>query len=212
MIRYKKVWDHKAFTPQEARLYTVWHAIRHRCKNPSATFYRHYGGRGIIIHPEWDDDFSAFVRDVGFPPSEEGFDLDRINNNGNYEPGNVRWISHQGNSKNTRRARLVTIDGVTKNMSEWCDESGVGRPTMFRRLALGWEGKMLLTKSSDKAWASRYTINGETMTIEEWAKVIGISEVGLRMRIDRGLTGEELLAPTAKWKSSPHYKPPQIRS
>ncbi len=202
MIQYARRLNLKSFTHQERRLYDIWHAIRNRCKNPNATFYRHYGGRGISICKEWDEDFVAFARDVGLPPDD--YELDRANNNGNYEPGNVRWVSRSDNIKNTRRARMITIDGVTKNMSTWCDECGVSRPAMFRRLALGWTGRKLLTGPAEKAWADKLEINGVSMTIPDWAKKIGISDVGFRMRLDRGLTGEALMAPSAKWRNNKH--------
>lgn len=208
MIQYRKVLEVRAFTEAERRLYDIWQAIRQRCKNPNSTFYRHYGGRGIKIHPEWDECFVRFANDVGLPPPD--MDLDRTDNNGNYEPGNVRWVTHANNVKNTRRKRLITIDGVTKNMSEWCDEYGIGRPTMFRRLAAGWTGKDLLKTPEIGGWGDKITIKDQSKTVDEWAAIIGISSVGFRgrLKVRHMYTDEELLRPTAKWKSSKHYKEP----
>lgn len=206
MIAYRKVLEVRAFTPTERRLYDIWQAIRGRCKNPNATFYRHYGGRGISICKEWDECFVKFANDVGLPPTD--MDLDRKDNDGNYEPGNVRWVTHADNVKNTRRKRLITIDGVTKNMSEWCDEYKIGRPTMFRRLALGWTGRDLLKKAEMAGWGEKIIINGQSKTADEWAEIVGISSVGFRARlaVRHMYTDEELIRPNAKWKSSRHYK------
>src|SRR4029077_9816353 len=76
-----------------------------RCRNPNDTRFQHYGGRGISICPQWED-FAAFAKDVG-PHPGPGYTFDRINNNGNYEPGNVRWADRQTQARNQRRVRLT---------------------------------------------------------------------------------------------------------
>lgn len=79
-----------------------------RCKNRNHLRYDNYGGRGINVHPEWVEDFWVFVRDVGERPEGVGptgralYSLDRINNDGNYEPGNVRWATHSEQARNKR--------------------------------------------------------------------------------------------------------------
>ena len=80
-------------------LYARWNAMRRRCMTPTNAQYRYYGGRGITICPEWDD-FDTFVADMGECP--EGYELDRIDVDGNYEPSNCRWISHSDNLRNRR--------------------------------------------------------------------------------------------------------------
>lgn len=82
--------------------YKIWNQMHQRCKNPKVTHYHRYGGRGISVCEKWND-FRNFLRDMGERP--EGMDLDRINNDGNYEPGNCRWISHKENCQNQSRKR-----------------------------------------------------------------------------------------------------------
>ncbi len=210
MIAYTKQINHKLLTKQEKRLYNLWHSMRGRCITPTVTFYRHYGGRGISVCQRWIDAFENFVADVGFPPEPEGYDLDRIDNDGNYEPGNVRWVTHRENVKNTRSNRHVTIelDGVpvTKLASEWADQYGIGRPTFCVRMKLGWTGMKLLSKPQPSGYGDRLKIGDIEKPIPEWAASIGISEVGFRMRMARGWTGQQLLSRNEKWRTSVHHK------
>lgn len=82
-------------------LYNIWSQMLHRCNNPNAKEYKNYGARGITVCTRWRD-FPAFLVDVGERPSS-GLSIDRINNDGNYEPGNVRWATPKEQSNNTRR-------------------------------------------------------------------------------------------------------------
>lgn len=79
--------------------YRIWGAIVQRCTNANNPAFHHYGGRGILVCDRWRDSFGSFIEDVGRRP-EPGMQLDRINNNGNYEPGNVRWVTRGENMKN----------------------------------------------------------------------------------------------------------------
>ena len=78
-----------------------WIAMHQRCYNPNHKDYANYGGRGITVSEEWDD-FSRFLKDMGERTADET--LDRINNNGNYEPGNCRWATHLQQAHNRRGA------------------------------------------------------------------------------------------------------------
>lgn len=94
-------------------LYLIYNDLKRRCNNPGHKRYSDYGGRGIRVYQEWVDDFWAFVRDVGerpeglTPGGRAYWQLDRINNDGNYEPGNVRWATPQQQATNQRERRLV---------------------------------------------------------------------------------------------------------
>jgi hypothetical protein len=81
--------------------YTCWVRMLIRCYNPTHEHYKYYGGRGITVCPEWRKSFEAFLRDVGLRPSAD-LSLDRIDVNGNYEPGNVRWATRLVQSQNRR--------------------------------------------------------------------------------------------------------------
>ncbi|MGX0147432.1 AP2 domain-containing protein [Staphylococcus hominis] len=94
-------------------IYRKWKNIKGRCFNPNTSNYKWYGGRGITMCQKWKDDFSEFYKDVGNIPFE-GAELDRIDNNGDYEPNNVRWVDHRTNSNNRRKYHNKTgYTGVT---------------------------------------------------------------------------------------------------
>lgn len=87
--------------------YVVWTGMKQRCFNQNSKDYKHYGGRGIAVCDEWKDNFQAFYDHVSQLPhfGEEGYSLDRINNDGNYKPGNVRWATAKEQMNNRRNVR-----------------------------------------------------------------------------------------------------------
>jgi len=82
--------------------YRIWAGMHKRCKNKNEKCYKWYGGRGIKVCDEWLNDFESFYNHIG-PKPGPGFSIDRIDNEGNYEPGNVRWATalEQSNNKRT---------------------------------------------------------------------------------------------------------------
>jgi hypothetical protein len=117
--------------------YRILHHMIQRCTNQNDQDYPDYGGRGICVCPRWLSSFADFLSDVGPRPSAE-HEIDRINNNGHYEPGNVRWVSHQRNCRNRRSSRLLTHDGRTMTLTEWAIAIGISNRTLRSRLEMGW--------------------------------------------------------------------------
>lgn len=87
------------------KIYTDWKAMKQRCANSKSRSYQWYGARGIKVCDEWKNDFMSFYNHVSKLPhfGEDGYSLDRINNDGNYEPGNVRWATAKEQIHNRRR-------------------------------------------------------------------------------------------------------------
>lgn len=108
--------------------YGVWCGMHGRCRN---LVDPHYGGRGIRVCERWSD-FAAFYADMGPRPCKH--EIDRIDNEGNYEPGNCRWVPRAINANNKRDNRRICLDGVCKTLSEWSKELGVCHSTLLERL------------------------------------------------------------------------------
>lgn len=123
---------------REHPLYQTWHMMIQRCGNPCHRSFSYYGGRGIKVCERWRKSFETFLADVGERPAP-GMRLDRWpDQNGDYEPGNIRWATSAEQAANKRSARLLTIGGRTQSVTEWALEVGISRMTIFDRLDLGW--------------------------------------------------------------------------
>ncbi len=81
----------------------IWKSMKARCNNPKSPFFKYYGGRGIRVCERWATSFEAFLADMGNRP-DPNLSIDRINNDGNYEPGNCRWATMKEQANNTRRS------------------------------------------------------------------------------------------------------------
>lgn len=123
------------------RLYTIWGNMIQRCTNPNNNNYPRYGGRGINICNEWRNSFQAFhdwAIDNGY---KEDLQIDRIDNDGNYEPGNCRWTTATYNLNNTSRSVTITHNNETHTVAEWARITGVNEKTLRNRLKAGKEPK-----------------------------------------------------------------------
>lgn len=129
----------------KTRLYSIWSNMKNRCDNPNAQFYKDYGGRGITYCEEWRD-FIAFEKWAVANGYKEDLTIDRINNNGNYEPDNCRWTSIKEQQRNRRSNHLLTFKGETHCINEWAEILGISRETIKNRLGYGWDIEKVLTE------------------------------------------------------------------
>ena len=119
-------------------IYMVWYGMCQRCHYPGHRQFQTYGGRGITVIDEWrgHGGFERFLAHVGARPSAT-HSLDRLDSNGHYEPGNVRWATRAEQARNTSRNINVTIDGRTMCLKDWCAERGVPYGRTLHRLHNG---------------------------------------------------------------------------
>lgn len=116
--------------------YAIWEGIVQRCANPNAQAYEGYGGRGIQMRQRWRDSFAAFLEDMGSRPTPE-HEIDRRDNNGHYEPGNCRWVTHRENMRNKRDRRTVAYNGVSMSLVELAELCGMPKDRLRCRLNTG---------------------------------------------------------------------------
>lgn len=158
----------------------IWSHIKSRCFNPKVPCYKHYGGRGITMCDRWRESLENFVSDMGTRPSP-AHSIDRIDNNGNYEPGNCRWATTKEQANNTRSNRKVTVSGETKNSTQWADSIGVRREVIYKRLKRGINGENLLAKPFEP---ELFTFGEISASIPEWSMRTGIKRATLYWRIN----------------------------
>ena len=121
----------------------AWNHMKQRCYNPKDTGYKHYGGRGIQVCDRWLDSFENFLEDMGEVPYR--LTLERVNNNGNYEPGNCKWTTQKRQQNNRRNNKIIEFNGKTHTMSEWADILGINSATLKKRLR-NWSIERALTE------------------------------------------------------------------
>ena len=129
-----------------SKLYCSWKHMKERCYNSSCRDYCHWGGRGITVCDAWKSDFLAFKEWALANGYEEGLTIDRIDNDGNYEPSNCRWATKKEQSNNRRCLHYLTYKGETKTISEWSRITGIKITTLYMRLnTYGWSIEKALT-------------------------------------------------------------------
>lgn len=120
----------------KTNIYRAWVGMVDRCSNIKNSKYGDYGGRGITVCDRWLT-FVNFFQDMGGRPFQNA-EIDRINNNGNYEPNNCKWSTRTEQNRNKRDSAKVTFNGETKCLSEWAIIYNIDRGTLRSRLHRGW--------------------------------------------------------------------------
>jgi len=131
----------------KTRAYKIWSSIVERTNPASAEKFPSHAGRGIKLSPLWAN-FENFLADMGHPPP--GKSIDRINNDGNYEPGNCRWATPKEQAHNRRTNKWAICDGATLLFSEAANHYGVSKSTISRWVAAGRIVEVKNARSEDK--------------------------------------------------------------
>jgi hypothetical protein len=134
---------------QITKTYRCWVDLRKRCFNPRRPEYPNYGGRGITVCERWNS-FPNFLADMGEMPL--GLSIDRINNDGNYEPSNCRWATRSEQMKNRRASsiargqyRFINLGQESRSVGEWDRFLGLAKGGVWHRLQNGWPLAVALT-------------------------------------------------------------------
>lgn len=137
----------KSHGMRDNALYSTWSGMIQRCTDTNTDKYPVYGGRGIRVCAEWRRDFKLFhdyvsqLSDYG----KKGYTLDRIDNDGNYEPGNIRWASPATQARNQHSNRMITHNGKTQCLRDWANELGINERTLASRLKKEGDAERALT-------------------------------------------------------------------
>lgn len=118
------------------RTFVAWQSMIWRCNNKARRDYPRYGGRGIRVCQRWLTSFENFLADLGLKP--KGSSLGRIDNDGDYQPGNCRWENNTEQARNKSSNHLIEFSGQTKPLIAWAEERGLSKWALQKRLANGW--------------------------------------------------------------------------
>ncbi len=125
-----------------------WEGMRARCRRPTDPEWLNYGGRGICVCQRWTESFEAFFEDMGERPP--GRTLDRIDRDGDYEPGNCRWATLEEQNNNKRSNRIVKFMGQQMTVAQAARASGIPAGTLKARLYKGWDESRLFMTGDDR--------------------------------------------------------------
>lgn len=117
-----------------SRLYRIYNGMKNRCYNPAQANYSSYGGRGIKICDEWLNSFAVFQEWALSNGYTDQLSIDRIDNDGDYEPSNCRWVPRSVQQRNTSRTNLITINERTQSLTDWAAECGLNFHTVSFRI------------------------------------------------------------------------------
>ena len=143
------------------RISRVYWNMKTRCYNKSSNKYHAYGARGIKVCDEWKNSFKKFKEWALSNGYGDNLTIDRINNDGNYEPSNCRWVTNKQNTNNTRKNRVITYNGETHTMSEWCEILGVKLGTLSARIYRGWSLEDVMTRPIRKQLTHQHEDKGD---------------------------------------------------
>lgn len=161
-------------------IFNSWRGMKERCYNKKNSHYKIYGGKGIEVCEEWQifKNFESWALQNGY---KDGLSIDRIDNNGNYEPSNCRWADNKTQANNKTSNTRITINGTTKTIAEWSDETGLKYNTICaRNNNYNWDKEDLLKPKKEY---KLYEYKGKKKTIHAWAEELNIPLVTLWHRI-----------------------------
>lgn len=136
-LPWSAFYDEKPPAEKRSRLYDIWNLMKQRCFNERRPDFKWYGGRGISVCDEWRlsyQHFEAWALQNGY---DDTLTVDRVDTNGPYSPENCRWIPFSQQRENTSQCHLVTINGKTQSVKNWCRQFGISHSMVYERIHRG---------------------------------------------------------------------------
>lgn len=193
------------------RLYRIWGRMLQRCYTPTVESYPLYGGRGIIVCAEWRTDPMAFIDWAVAQKGSATLTLDRIDSNGPYSPENCRFISAKEQARNRRSNLLLTYQGETRCLAEWCEIFGLRVQTVWSRLKRGRTVAEVFLPAAPVAARRDLTVDGRTMSAQAWAKEVGVSVSTIYVRHRKGKSITDIRGPSGPNAGSFYVRKPGPR-
>lgn len=186
-----------------SRIYRIYNHIKQRCNNKQDSAYKNYGGRGIKICKEWEDNFINFYNWSIANGYEENLSIDRIDNNENYCPQNCRWVDMETQQNNKRNNHIITYNNKEYTISNFCKKFNLNERLVRQRINVyGYEEPEKLLKKDLRGMKKRKyqaTLNGITKAVGEWCDEFGLNKNSIYNRIKKyGYTPEEALTKKLK--------------
>lgn len=122
----------------KSRLYNIWILMKARCEKEKNKAYKNYGGRGIQVCDKWKYSYEEFKKWSIENGYSQNLSIDRIDNDGNYEPSNCRWVDRKTQNNNNRMNVKITIDDKTQTLAQWCEELNLPYSAIEARRLRGW--------------------------------------------------------------------------
>lgn len=175
-------------------LRTIWYGMIARCHNPNHASFKRYGARGIVVCARWRDSFDAFAADVGERPSPS-HSLDRWpNNDGNYEPNNVRWATPREQADNSCWPIRIHVDGKERLLIDVAREHGLPSTTVWCRIFnYGWDPLRAATTRAHSTQERVVQFRGDQWTVTDLCREHGVSSSMVFYRLDRGWSVEDAI-------------------
>lgn len=189
----KNVSIHHSHKQSQTRLYRIWQKMKDRCFNSNIPCYKRYGGRGITVCDEWKDDFKAFYDWSMLHGYADDLTIDRIDNDGSYEPTNCRWVTNRMQSLNRRTNIQVEYNGKIMTLIEAAQESGLPYSALSARWGKGVRGNELFAELAPKGNKREILYDGKIISLRELSEITGINHNTLKSRYRSGKRGDDLI-------------------
>ena len=169
---------------QSNKLYAVWSCMKQRCYNPKNKRWNRYGGRGIKICEEWKNSFESFREWALSHGYSEGLTIDRINNDGNYEPDNCRWATYKEQNNNYSGNVIIEYNGERHTVTQWAELYGHNPKVIYQKMTRDNISFMEALFSVGEKRERLITYKGKTQNLRQWADELNISYTCLINRLD----------------------------